>query len=101
MGSIKLTELVTVGVVGSFSVWHWLIVLAVVLVLFGGGGKIPRLMKDLGSGIKQFKRGMKEEEEETTAESKALEDESGTTMTGNTSTQSARPAEERKKAASS
>ena len=47
---------------GIGSWWHWLIVLAVVLVLFGGGGKIPKLMKDLGSGITQFKRGLKEED---------------------------------------
>jgi sec-independent protein translocase protein TatA len=45
---------------GSFSIWHWLIVLAVVLVLFGGGGKIPRLMKDLGQGITAFRKGLKE-----------------------------------------
>jgi sec-independent protein translocase protein TatA len=44
---------------GSFSLWHWLIVLAIVLVLFGGGGKIPRLMKDLGQGITAFKKGLK------------------------------------------
>ena len=36
---------------GSFSIWHWLIVLAVVLVLFGGGGKISRLMGDFGKGL--------------------------------------------------
>ena len=47
---------------GSFSIWHWLIVLAVVLVLFGGGGKISRLMGDFGKGLKSFKKGMKEEE---------------------------------------
>jgi sec-independent protein translocase protein TatA len=46
---------------GSFSIWHLLIVLAVVLLLFGGGGKIPKLMKDLGTGITAFKRGLKEE----------------------------------------
>ena len=54
---------------GSFSIWHWLIVLAVVLVLFGGGGKIPKLMRDMGQGINAFKKGLKEEgkkkEEET------------------------------------
>ena len=44
---------------GSFSIWHWLIVLAVVLVLFGGGGKIPRLMKDLGQGVTAFRKGLK------------------------------------------
>jgi len=32
---------------GTFSIWHWLVVLVVVLVLFGGGGKISRLMGDL------------------------------------------------------
>lgn len=46
---------------GSFSIWHWLIVLAVVLVLFGGGGKISRLMGDFGKGLKSFKKGMKED----------------------------------------
>ena len=45
---------------GSFSIWHWLIVLAVVLVLFGGGGKIPRLMKDLGQGVTAFRKGLKD-----------------------------------------
>jgi sec-independent protein translocase protein TatA len=48
---------------GSFSIWHWLIVLAVVLVLFGGGGKIPKLMRDMGQGITAFKRGLKEDKE--------------------------------------
>ena len=47
---------------GTFSIWHWLVVLAVVLVLFGGGGKISRLMGDFGTGLKSFKRGMKEED---------------------------------------
>ncbi|MEO1192536.1 MAG: twin-arginine translocase TatA/TatE family subunit [Pseudomonadota bacterium] len=47
---------------GSMSIWHWLIVLAVVLLLFGGGGKIPRLMKDMGTGIKSFKKGLKDED---------------------------------------
>lgn len=49
---------------GTFSIWHWLIVLAVVLVLFGGGGKISRLMGDFGKGLKSFKKGMKEDEAE-------------------------------------
>src|SRR3546814_18402859 len=46
---------------GSFSIWHWLIVLAVVLILFGGGGKIPKLMRDMGQGINALKKGLKEE----------------------------------------
>ena len=46
---------------GTFSIWHWLIVLAVVLVLFGGGGKISKLMGDFGKGLKSFKKNVKEE----------------------------------------
>jgi len=49
---------------GSFSVWHWLIVLAVVLILFGGGGKLSRLMGDFGKGLKSFKKSVKEEDVE-------------------------------------
>ncbi|CCM12298.1 Twin-arginine translocation protein TatA [Helicobacter heilmannii] len=48
---------------GTFSVWHWLIVLAVILLLFGAK-KIPELAKGLGSGIKNFKKAVKEDEEE-------------------------------------
>ncbi|MBJ6131747.1 twin-arginine translocase TatA/TatE family subunit [Ochrobactrum sp. Q0168] len=46
---------------GSFSIWHWLIVLAVVLLLFGRG-KIPELMGDVAKGIKNFKQGMNDED---------------------------------------
>ncbi len=46
---------------GSFSIWHWLVVLLVVLLLFGSG-KISGLMGDLAKGIKSFKNNMKEEE---------------------------------------
>ncbi|MRG73592.1 twin-arginine translocase TatA/TatE family subunit [Alphaproteobacteria bacterium HT1-32] len=47
---------------GAFSIWHWLIVLVVVLVLFGGKGKISSIMGDFGKGLKSFKKGMKEED---------------------------------------
>jgi len=53
---------------GSFSIWHWLIVLAVVLVLFGGGGKIPKLMRDMGQGINAFKKGLKEDDKKKAEE---------------------------------
>ena len=46
---------------GAFSIWHWVIVLVVVLVLFGGKGKISGLMGDLAKGIKSFKKGMAED----------------------------------------
>lgn len=48
---------------GSFSIWHWLIVLMVVLVLFGGSGKISSLMGDFGRGLKAFKRSVKEDDD--------------------------------------
>ncbi|KFB09881.1 MULTISPECIES: twin-arginine translocase TatA/TatE family subunit [Nitratireductor] len=47
---------------GSFSIWHWLIVLVVVLLLFGRG-KIPELMGDMAKGIKSFKKGMADDED--------------------------------------
>jgi sec-independent protein translocase protein TatA len=46
---------------GTFSIWHWLIVLVVVLVLFGGRGKLSQLMGDMAKGITAFKKGLKEE----------------------------------------
>jgi sec-independent protein translocase protein TatA len=46
---------------GSFSIWHWLIVLVIVLVLFGRG-RVSEIMGDFGKGIKSFKDGMNEEE---------------------------------------
>lgn len=68
---------------GSFSIWHWLIVLAVVLVLFGGGGKLSRLMGDFGKGLKSFKKQMREEKDDE-SEPKPITNESG-------SAQAARP----------
>jgi len=47
---------------GSMSVWHWIIVLAVGLLLFGGRGKISDLMGDFAKGIKSFKKGLAEDE---------------------------------------
>ena len=47
---------------GSMSIWHWLVVLAIGLLLFGGKGKISDLMGDLAKGIKSFKKGMAEDD---------------------------------------
>jgi sec-independent protein translocase protein TatA len=47
---------------GSFSIWHWLIVIVIALLVFGGGSKISNIMGDFGKGIKAFKRGLKDEE---------------------------------------
>lgn len=46
---------------GSFSIWHWVIVLAIVLLVFGKG-KIPDLMGDVAKGIKSFKSGLADDE---------------------------------------
>ena len=48
---------------GSLSIWHWLLFLAVALLLFGGSGKISSIMGDVAKGIKSFKKGMAEDEE--------------------------------------
>ena len=47
---------------GSFSIWHWLIVLLVVVLVFGTK-KLSNIGKDLGEGIKGFKKGLKDGEE--------------------------------------
>ncbi len=52
---------------GSMSIWHWIVVLAVVLVLFGGRNKISELMGDFAKGIKSFKKGLSEEDKVDTA----------------------------------
>jgi sec-independent protein translocase protein TatA len=46
---------------GSLSIWHWIIVIGVVLLLFGRG-KISELMGDVAQGIKAFKKGMSDDE---------------------------------------
>jgi sec-independent protein translocase protein TatA len=56
--------------VGSFSVWHWVVVLVVVVLLFGAG-KIPRLMGDVAQGIKSFKAGMREDDDKATVKTEA------------------------------
>lgn len=61
---------------GSFSIWHWIIVLVVVLLLFGRG-KIPELMGDLAKGINSFKKGMREDD---TASAKTIEQKSADTV---------------------
>lgn len=47
---------------GSLSIWHWVVVLAVGLLLFGGRGKISELMGDFAKGIKSFKKGLSEDD---------------------------------------
>ncbi len=52
---------------GSLSIWHWLVVAVIVLLLFGRG-KITELMGDVAGGIKAFKKGMAEDDEAKKAE---------------------------------
>jgi sec-independent protein translocase protein TatA len=47
---------------GSFSIWHWLVVGAIVLLVFGGRNKISDMMGDVAKGIKAFKKGMADDE---------------------------------------
>jgi sec-independent protein translocase protein TatA len=49
---------------GSLSIWHWLIVLAVVAIFFGGSGKISGLMGDAAKGIRAFRDGLKNDDGE-------------------------------------
>ena len=49
---------------GSFSILHWIVVLAVVLLLFGGRGKVSAIMGDFGKGLRNFKTGLKGPEAE-------------------------------------
>ena len=58
---------------GGFSWWHWAIVLVVVLVLFGGKGKVSDLMGDVAKGIKSFKKGMAEDETAAAEDGKTVE----------------------------
>ena len=46
---------------GGFSLWHWVIVLIVVLLLFGRG-RVSEIMGDFGKGIKSFKQGLSEDD---------------------------------------
>jgi sec-independent protein translocase protein TatA len=48
---------------GTFSIWHWLIVLIVVLLIFGTG-KLRNIGRDLGGAVKGFKEGMRDDESE-------------------------------------
>jgi sec-independent protein translocase protein TatA len=52
---------------GSLSIWHWVILIAVVALLFGGRGKLSGIMGDAAKGIKEFKNGLKDDDDAKTA----------------------------------
>ena len=47
---------------GSFSIWHWLVVGVIILLLFGKG-RFSEMMGDVAKGLKSFKKGMSEDDE--------------------------------------
>jgi sec-independent protein translocase protein TatA len=57
---------------GSFSIWHWLVVLLVIILVFGTS-KLKNMGKDLGSAIKGFKEGIKEGDQPETADKQVEE----------------------------
>ena len=58
---------------GSLSIWHLLILGAVVLLLFGGKGKISDIMGDFAKGIKSFKKGLADEDTPSVATPASLD----------------------------
>ena len=58
---------------GTFSIWHWLIVLVVVVLIFGTK-KLGNLGSDLGKAVKGFKEGVKPEDDEATTTAKIKSD---------------------------
>lgn len=71
---------------GSVSIWHWIVVGIIVLLLFGRG-KVSDLMGDVAKGIKAFKKGMAEDDTPATDPAKNLENKSSPTLDANASTQ--------------
>ncbi|GAA0655034.1 twin-arginine translocase TatA/TatE family subunit [Brevundimonas lenta] len=56
---------------GSMSIWHWALVVLVVVVLFGGRGKLSSLMGDAAKGVKAFKDGLKDSDEDKPRDERA------------------------------
>ncbi len=71
---------------GFGSIWHWVIVLVIVLLLFGSG-KISNIMGDVAKGIKSFKKGMKDEDDDDDAHPPA----GGKTIEGQATTKEKEP----------
>ena len=58
---------------GFTSIWHWIIVLAVVLILFARPGKISGIMGDFGKGLRSFKEGVKSPEGQDGDQAESIE----------------------------
>lgn len=59
---------------GSLSIWHWVIIIAVAALLFGGKGKVSDLMGDVAKGIKSFKKGLADEQDDAKTLQTAVEE---------------------------
>ena len=70
---------------GAFSFWHLLLVLAVVVLVFGTG-RISGVMGDFAKGIKSFKKGMADDDDETAAKAAKSIEGGGTVVSGTTAT---------------
>jgi sec-independent protein translocase protein TatA len=77
---------------GFGSVWHWLIVLLVVVLIFGTA-KLPRAMSDFAKGIKAFKSGMKDDEADASSSTQQVPP--AVTGTGTASATADRPLHDR------
>ena len=58
---------------GFTSIWHWLIVIAVLLLLFARPGKISGIMGDFGKGLKNFKDGVKSDDNDASSDDDVIE----------------------------
>jgi sec-independent protein translocase protein TatA len=69
---------------GAFGIWQWVLVAVIVLLLFGGRGKISGLMGDFAKGINSFKKGLKDTAPEADANNtaKTIENEAKTATAG-------------------
>jgi sec-independent protein translocase protein TatA len=47
---------------GSFSLWHWLVVAVIIMLLFGGRGRVSDVMGDVARGIRSFRKGLTEDD---------------------------------------
>ena len=65
---------------GSMSLIHWLILAAIVLILFGGRGKISDIMGDVAKGIKSFKKGMSDDDAAPAQTVKTIDTQPGVTV---------------------
>lgn len=77
---------------GSLSIWHWLIVVIVLLLLFGSG-KVSHLMGDFAKGIKSFKKNMAEEDDASMAKDHPAERIPAPQAEAGSTTTASRPAE--------